>query len=406
MFSSAVRRRALALCVLVIGAAPGAALVHAAPATVPGPPTVMAISSLGKSATVFDLRVTFSAPGSTGGARIVSVVVSAGGRTCTSTKATGSCVIRNLRKNASVKVSAKARNSRGWGRPSGSIRYVVGSRNWTRAPSATTTTTTSTTVAPVRPFDVQVPAGYDSNVPAPLVVLLHGYGWRGKQLSDFTGLTNAASRRGLLLVAPDGTVDPTGAPFWNATDACCDLFSSGVDDDAYLMSIVGSVQKTYSVDAKRIYFMGHSNGGFMSYRMACNHSDRVAAIASLAGAMPIDQAKCPATNPVSVLQIHGTNDERILYNGGVAAYQYPGATTSVGRWVQTNQCNTNPATSTAVLDLDSSLAGNETNTSVWSSCKGGSEVALWTMINGTHTPNISSGFIDSVLDFLLAHPKP
>lgn len=72
--------------------------------------------------------------------------------------------------------------------------------------------------------------------------------------------------------------------FWNATNSCCDLFHSGVDDSAYIASIIADVKSTVAVDPKRIFVVGHSNGGFMAYRMACNHAGDIAAIVSLAGA--------------------------------------------------------------------------------------------------------------------------
>ena len=90
-------------------------------------------------------------------------------------------------------------------------------------------------------------------------------------------------RLGFLYAFPDGTRDRLGNRFWNASDACCDLFQSGVDDVAYLTAVIDDMSARFHVDAKRIHLVGHSNGGFMSHRYACDRAERVAAFVSLAG---------------------------------------------------------------------------------------------------------------------------
>jgi polyhydroxybutyrate depolymerase len=207
------------------------------------------------------------------------------------------------------------------------------------------------------------------------------------------------------LVSPDGTVDATGNQFWNATEVCCNFFSE-VDDDAYLISILNDMESKYSIDRKRIYFVGHSNGGFMSYRMACKHSDRIAAIASLAGATFLNSSDCGAKNPVSVLQIHGTSDATILYNGGaILGKQYPSATASTAQWATFNRCSNNATPRADKLDLVTTIAGSETSITSWNNCRNGTEVELWTLDQGAHTPALSTTFASKVYDFLASHPK-
>src|SRR4051812_44230953 len=93
-------------------------------------------------------------------------------------------------------------------------------------------------VGGARPVTVHVPPGYDPAVPAPLVILLHGYGATGLIQSLYFGMEAVAPERGFIYAYPDGTRNVEGMQFWNATDACCDLYQSGVDDVAYLTGVL------------------------------------------------------------------------------------------------------------------------------------------------------------------------
>ena len=143
------------------------------------------------------------------------------------------------------------------------------------------------------PVTVHVPPSYDPDVPMPLVMLLHGLNpWGGQGLEDYWQFTPLADQFGFLYLYPDGTVDSGGNRFWNATDACCDFDGTGVDDSGYLRDLMDEIELQLNVDPRRVYVGGHSNGGFMSYRMACDHAETIAAIMSLAGATFYDPANC------------------------------------------------------------------------------------------------------------------
>jgi polyhydroxybutyrate depolymerase len=118
-----------------------------------------------------------------------------------------------------------------------------------------------------RPHQTNIPASYHGQS-TPLLIFLHGYGQTGLAGDAYFGLSQASESHGFLLAFPDGTVDADGDHFWNATDNCCDLFHSGVDDVAYLNAVIDDMQRQYNVE--RVYFTGWSNGGFMSHRMACD----------------------------------------------------------------------------------------------------------------------------------------
>lgn len=287
--------------------------------------------------------------------------------------------------------------------------------------SATTTTTSSgssgtggaapacaaTTFGGVaRPAKLHVPATYACDKPAPLVIMLHGYGVTSVSEEAYLGLLAESDKRGFLYVAPDGTKDATTNEFWNATEACCDYYSSMVDDSAYLSLLIKEIAAEYSVDAKRVYVVGHSAGAFMAHRLACDHGDQIAGIVSLEGAMYQDATKCAGATPVSVLEIHGTSDAVIAYNGGfIGVNPFPSATTTAGDWAKIDACGAADM-SGAPLDLDASLPGNETTITAYAGCKGGTSVQLWSVQGGAHFPTLSKTFVPAVFDFLYAQKKP
>jgi polyhydroxybutyrate depolymerase len=257
------------------------------------------------------------------------------------------------------------------------------------------------------PVEVFLPATYDPEVPAPLVVALHGYGASGNSVEGYLRFLDVIDEFGFLYAHPDGTEDGLGKRFWNATDACCNFFGSGVDDSQYLLDLVDAIAGQLNVDDRRIFFTGHSNGGFMSYRMACDHPDVVAAIASLAGATFDNPNDCAPSEPVHVLQIHGTADEVILYGGGgILGNSYPGAVESVEQWATFGGCDLVPEDGPAI-DLDTSIPGDETSTLRYETgCASGGSGELWTIAGGVHSPSVTGTFAPLVMEFFLAHPKP
>lgn len=254
-----------------------------------------------------------------------------------------------------------------------------------------------------RPYEVVVPSGYDGSAPVPLVLLLHGYSSTGAEISDYFGAQEAADSADVLLVAPDGTPDGQGNQFWDASPACCNFTGTPVDDVAYLTGIVAAVSQEYAVDPGRVYAMGHSNGGFMAHRLACEASDVFAAVASLAGA--VDPDSCDPSAPVSVLQVHGDADEVISYTGGSFPGVYPGAAETVATWAGDDACAGPPDTTGKTLDLESALAGAETTVAAAPGCPEGIGVELWTIAGGRHNPQLSAGFGEAVMAFLLDHPR-
>ena len=247
--------------------------------------------------------------------------------------------------------------------------------------------------------------------------MLHGFGSTGAYDDTYFHLGEEAMQRGFVYAYPDGTKDGTGSRFWNATDACCDLDGSGVADVEYLDALITEIESSTAIDPKRIDVIGHSNGGFMSYRLACDHADRIAALISLAGATFSDPADCDPIAPVSVVQVHGTADDTILFEGGklsgarhLADASYPGALQTATTWATYDGCRPKAVATDERVDVDTDLSADglpaEASVSRWAGCQGNAVVELWTIPGGSHSPTISDAFADAALDFFEAHPKP
>ena len=261
-----------------------------------------------------------------------------------------------------------------------------------------------------RPYTLRVPGAFDRKTPAPLVVLLHGYGNDARGAEAYFGLRALVDTKGLLLAVPRGTVDARGDRFWNAGDACCNLFGAKVDDVAYLHAVLDDVARKYAVDRKRVYVVGHSNGGFMAERLACEMASRIAAIVDLAGAASSEIARCTTTEPVASLHVHGDLDSVIRTTGGRLFDQpslpiYPSLADTMGAWGTRNGCTGALAPTGKRLDLDGRIAGAETRVERFASCAR-ADVELWSVEGGSHSPAFLPAFAERIYDFLAAHPKP
>jgi polyhydroxybutyrate depolymerase len=261
-----------------------------------------------------------------------------------------------------------------------------------------------TTYGGSRPATLVLPPDHDPRRPTALLVLLHGYGSSAADLADYLGVHQLAARQRFLVIAPDGTPDSVGHRFWNATDVCCNFDRRAVDDVAYLTGLVRDIGADHALDRRHIHVLGHSNGGFMAYRLACSPATPFSAIVSIAGAMPLDARLCKPTAPVRVLQIHGDGDRVVLYAGGDNLLDrggptYPGAEASVQRWAAHNACK-GARQAARLIDLDASLDGAETAVSSFAECPPGGDVQLWAIRRGTHVPAFSPESLRLVWEWL------
>ena len=193
--------------------------------------------------------------------------------------------------------------------------------------------------------------------PLPVIIELHGYSASG-QLHDL--IYQAALRvdtKQFILVLPEGTKNSMGLQFWNASETCCDFENTGVNDVKFLKELIDEVEASFPVDTERISIMGHSNGGYMSYRMGCEIPTRLSAIAPLAGLAWANEADCKDTTGLSVLHIHGTADDAVPYE---PVGMLPGALGSLERHTNRAGCSSS-GDDLGIMDYDTAVDGDETD---------------------------------------------
>lgn len=240
-----------------------------------------------------------------------------------------------------------------------------------------------------RNYRVFVPPTLDRTRPAPLVMVLHGGGNSVDDTVKATLFDQEAGTGDFIAVYPEGTRRE-----WNAGTCCGSAPSRNVDDVGFLVRVLDQVEADHQVDRARVFVAGVSNGAMMGYRLACEHADRITAVGSVAGAVVVDP--CQPSRPVSVIELHGTQDELVPYQGGKTdvpgtetAPPYPPTPAMAQRWADLDGCPP-PA--------PPKVAGPVT-TDAWTGCGAGSAVSLVTVEGGGHVWFASGlGPADGALD--------
>ncbi len=235
--------------------------------------------------------------------------------------------------------------------------------------------------------------------PLPLVVLLHGYGFSAAYQDRYFGLSEAQADRPFYLMLPQGSTDLMGQPFWNATSYCCDFYGSGIDDRSYLADLIDEARQHPDLDVDSVHLVGHSNGGFMAYELACDPSISVDSVVALGASSRASASSCSPSHPVSTLHIHGSMDAVIYYSGVFAIY--PGARALARRWADLNDCSSTSAIDDYIA-LEALIPGNETSRRRYDQCPSDAPVELWTILGGAHIPTLNDRFTDHILDFSLS----
>ncbi len=233
-----------------------------------------------------------------------------------------------------------------------------------------------------RTYLVHVPDKYDAERPTPVVLALHGAAMNGAMMASFSGLNETADEAGFIVVYPNGT---GYGPFlaWNAGGFKGSRVHNKADDVAYIGDLLDDLVTVANVDEKRVYACGMSNGGMMCYRLAAELSDRIAAIAPVAGTMVIKESK--PIRPVPVIHFHGLKDNIVRFkttSGTTPSFiKLKGVEDSIQTWVKLNECEENPAINTLSNDGDEMKVTRRT----FGNGKDGAEVVLIVIDDGGHT---------------------
>jgi polyhydroxybutyrate depolymerase len=223
-----------------------------------------------------------------------------------------------------------------------------------------------------RSYRLYTPLSIVAHKPVPLVLVLGGVGNSPDSMVQATGLDMTADANGFIAAYPAG-VNQT----WNGGYCCLLGAPSGPDDVAFLTKVIDDVESVRTIDAKRVYVVGVSAGAIMAYTLGCQLADRIAGIGSVAGAMILDT--CHPTEAVSVIEIHGTADGEVPYQGGAtdggATMPSPPTVDVVSRWAQLDGCPNPPTSQTAGI----------VGTQSWTGCQNGTAVKLITITGGGHT---------------------
>lgn len=228
-----------------------------------------------------------------------------------------------------------------------------------------------------RSWIVYLPDSYTQGQSLPLLIALHGYTQNGQSMMQFSNFNSVADTGNFVVVYPDG-VDNS----WNVG------FSGGstADDVGFLSALIDTLHKYYNVDLNKVYATGFSNGGFMSYRLACEAGNWIAAIAPVSGTMTDASFNgCIPFRPIPVMHIHGTSDFVVSYTGG---FGNKSVDQVIGYWTDYNTCPENPV----IENLPDIVAeGSTVQRFTWSPCREGTMVVLLKVINGGHTWPGSTG---------------
>jgi polyhydroxybutyrate depolymerase len=190
----------------------------------------------------------------------------------------------------------------------------------------------------VRAYILHIPPGLNASQPVPLVLVFHGIGLDGNEMIRISGFNAQSDLSGFIVVYPDGTGDKKS---WNGGHCCGEAAINKVDDVGFVQALIEELSKLVTLDPKRVYATGFSNGAIMVYRLACEASDQIAAIAPVSATQVLqDQQTCQPARPVPLIHFHGTDDRLNPYQGGKtsAGTQFISVETAIQFWVGQNGC--------------------------------------------------------------------
>jgi polyhydroxybutyrate depolymerase len=298
-------------------------------------------------------------------------------------------------------------------------RKVAGRKKWIRAAvqtlvtTTTSTSTTSTTVPepvvnytdvvdPIDPtlhtitiegmqprtYYLNVPSTYSASTSTPLLLALHSRTSTAKTIFTDSQILSWAESMNFIVAGLNGAVYEDVSS-WNAGNCCTNATTYQENDMLFVSTVLDHVTANHSIDKSRVWVMGHSNGGMMAYRLACDLYDKITAIAVVTGALM--DPTCSPTKPVSIFHIHGNLDPTVPFHGG-GKFETPNIYFSVQDMAYRNSCTGDPKETSNTIE----------------------ERYTWRCTNGVETQLVNyqeqshawvDGYTEEILRFLFAHPR-
>ena len=233
-----------------------------------------------------------------------------------------------------------------------------------------------------RSYLVHVPPAYDPKKPTPVVLAFHGAMMNAAAMVQFSGLNKKADEAGFVVVYPNGVGLGEAVLFFNVTAKS--IPGGPPDDVAFTSAVLDDLATVLNVDAKRVYATGMSNGGMMCHRLAAELSDRIAAVAPVAGTLALAEVR--PGRPVSVMHFHGTADHVVPWNGPKRllppTIRYVGVDDTIKKWVEADGCPPDPK---VVAIPDTAGDGTTAKRITYGPGKNGAEVVLVEIEGTGHT---------------------
>lgn len=233
----------------------------------------------------------------------------------------------------------------------------------------------------LRTYIVKLPASYYDNKGEsksyPLVLALHGTGGSARQMEASYGLNDKADLAGFIVAYPEGVQSNgvLGIRTWNAGRCCDYAMENNIDDVAFIDSLIDHLESDFHIDPDRIYVTGMSNGGMMAYRLACELSSRIAAIAPVSSTMMVSD--CTPERPVPILHIHSILDKKVPYSGGIGigGYNFSDVDSVLNIWAINNGCTDPPG------ETDN----GRYQTTIWGNCNADVSIQRYVTYDGGHS---------------------
>jgi polyhydroxybutyrate depolymerase len=228
----------------------------------------------------------------------------------------------------------------------------------------------------LRKYLLYVPPSYDANTPTPLVINIHGFSqWPANQ-AQVSQWNVVADEYGFIVVYPEGTGFPLR---WRLRSADPGSSLNAQEEVTFISDLIDKLQSQYNIDPTRVYANGLSNGGGMSFMLACDLADRITAIGSVAGAYVTPFESCQPSRPVPMITFHGVVDPIVPFHGGPSGsfeIPFPDISTWVSQYAQMNSCDLTPE----LLMETATVTGIR-----YTDCEQDADVVFYTIADGGHT---------------------